>query len=322
MFDKHKRTDGLQFRLRFRSIRMFCVPAMLPRPAVNHAGSSTKTPGSLHGVGLSLASMCSVQVGAAIAAGLFEVVPANVVVMLRQAGAALLMLLWLRPQVRRRSRPDWWRLAQFGAVFSFMNLTFYEAVERLPLGIAVTIELLGPLSVTAFHSRRRRDALLVSVAFVGVWLLADNSGEVSASGVAFALAAAGGWATYIVLSHRSGKSEEALGRLAISLGIAAFLTVPFVAVSGTGSITWRVLVIALVVAILSAVIPFTFDTLSLQRVSPAMFGLLQSLSPVLATLAGAAILRQGLSAQQTMGTVLVMVAAAASVVLNLSPGAR
>ena len=163
------------------------------------------------------ASIVSVQLGAAIASSLFHTVGAPGTVLLRQGLAAAVMITIARPTVRGRSASDWRVVCVFGLVLAAMNVCFYEAVERLPLGIAVTIELFGPLGLAASLSRRRREFAYVLLAAVGVVMLGGVTQRLDRVGVAFDLVAAAGWASYILLSRRTGRSFDGVDGLATNV---------------------------------------------------------------------------------------------------------
>jgi inner membrane transporter RhtA len=252
-----------------------------------------------------------VQFGAAFADKLFAQAGPGGVVLLRLALSALLLSALARPSLRRRSRSDWAAVVAFGLVLAGMNWSFYEALDRLPLGVAVTIEFTGPLVVAVAGSRRGLDVVWVVLAGGGVVLLALRGGHhgVHAAGVALALVAATCWAAYILLSQRVGRTFAQLDGLAIALAIGTVLVVPAGVVEG-GSALFRpgVFFGGLAVALLSSLIPYSLEIMALRGLSAAAFGLLMSLEPAVAALAGVIVLGQSLTA--VLGVALVMVVTA------------
>jgi inner membrane transporter RhtA len=199
----------------------------------------------------------------------------------------------------------------FGLVLGAMNWSFYEAIHRLPLGVAVTIEFTGPLTVAIAGSRRLLDGLWVIFAGAGVVLLALRGGHhgVHATGVVLALVAAACWALYILLSQRVGRTFAQLDGLAIALGIGVLVVVPVGIIQG-GDALLRPHVIGggFAVALLSSLIPYSFELMALRRLTAYRFGLLMSLEPAVAALAGVIVLGQPLTA--VLGVALVLVAVA------------
>lgn len=262
---------------------------------------------------LIVGSITSVQFGAAFARQLFADVGPAGVVLLRQGIAAIVLLAVARPHLRGRSAAEWRTVALFGIVLSAMNLTFYEAVARLPLGMAVTIELLGPLGLAVALSRRLQEFLWCAVAVAGVLLLSDGGGSVNLLGVTFALIAAAGWASYILLMGSLGRRFEGIDGLALAMAVAAVISSPFGLRAGHAFFTPRVALLGLLVATLSAIVPFSLEVSARRLVEPGAFGVLMSLSPAVAALSGFLILHQRLDAQQLAGMAMVAVASAATV---------
>jgi inner membrane transporter RhtA len=260
---------------------------------------------------LVLGGIGSVQFGAALADKLFDDAGPGGVVLLRLALSGIILLTFARPRLRGRTRPDLGAALAFGAVLAAMNWSFYEALARLPLSVAVTIEFTGPLLVAVAGSRRALDVVWVALAAGGVVLLASRGGHhgVHAAGVVLALVAAGCWASYIWLSKRVGRAFAQLDGLAIALGVGALLVVPVGVVQG-GDALVRPAVLAggLGVALLSSLIPYSLELVALRTLSAYGFGLLMSLEPAMAALAGVLVLGQSLTA--VVAVALVMVVAA------------
>lgn len=261
---------------------------------------------------LVLAAIASVQFGAALAATLFSEVGPGGAVFLRVAiAAALLAALW-RPSVRGRARADLALAAAFGVVLGAMNLLFYLAIDRLALGIAVVFEFVGPLGVAVATSRRRLDLVWVAIAGAGIALLsAGDLGRLDGLGVVFALGAGGCWAAYILLASRLGDAFPGGHGLALALVVAAVLLVPVGLVSGGAELLDpSVLGIGAAVALLSSAIPYSLELEALRRMRTAVFGVLMSLEPAVAAMAGLAVLDQRLAATELAAVALVVAASA------------
>lgn len=255
---------------------------------------------------LVLAGIVSVQVGAALARQLFPIAGAVGVVTLRLVFSAAILLVAWRPSPRMAGR-TWLYVGLFGLVLATMNMSFYQAINRIPLGVAVTIEFLGPLAVALAGSRRWRDGLWALLAGGGVVLLTDGGGRVSVVGVLFALAAAACWACYILLSAKVGEHTTGGGGLALSSAIGGLLVLPFgIATAGTQLVQPVVLAAGVGVALLSSVVPYSAELEALRRMSPRVFGVLMSMEPAVAALCGLVVLGQGLHPAQWIAVCLVV----------------
>ena len=245
------------------------------------------------------ASILSVQLGAAIAASLFGRLGAPGTVLLRQGLAAAVLIAIARPQVRGRSLRDWRVIMLFGVVLAAMNVCFYESVARLPLGIAVTIELFGPLGLAASLSRTAREWGYVVLAAVGVVLLGGATHRLDWLGVVFALTAAIGWASYILLNRRMGKSFHGVDGLALAMVVATLTVAPLgIATGGSRLIAPGALMTGFAVAMLSAAIPFSLELHALRSVGPRTFGVVMSTSPAVAAIMGWMVLHETLGPLQ------------------------
>jgi inner membrane transporter RhtA len=192
-----------------------------------------------------------------------------------------------------------------------MNICFYTALDRIPLGIAVTFEFVGPLAVALAASRRRLDLAWVGLAAAGILLLAGPAGSLDALGVALALVAGGFWGAYILLSARVGGSFSGGQGLALAMAVAtALMIVPGVAVAGESLLSWHAVAIGAAVALLSSVIPYSFELEALRTIPVGVFGVLMSLEPAVAALAGLIAIDQGLNAAEVAGIALVVAASA------------
>jgi inner membrane transporter RhtA len=252
-----------------------------------------------------------VQVGSAVGKTLFdEVGPAGTVALRIVFAAAVLVLVW-RPAVRGYSRADYRLVLVFGAVLGLMNLCFYESLDRIPLGVAVTLEFVGPLGVAVAGSRRALDGLWVVLAAAGIVLLARGGGDIDPVGVVLALTAGAFWAAYILLSVRAGRAFPGVSGLALAMVVAAVIVLPLgVAEGGADLLLPAVLVAAFGVALMSSVIPYSLELTALRRLPPRVFGILMSLEPAMAALAGWVILDEELLARQVLAIGLVAAASA------------
>ncbi len=266
------------------------------------------------GIALVLAGICSVQAGASVAKLLFEHLDPTAVTWLRLAFASLILLAIARPKVREWDRRTWRAVLLLGVALAGMNLMFYVAMERIPLALAVTLELLGPLVLALALSRRWVDAAWVLLAGGGVGIIGAQSltGALDAIGVLLALAAGACWAGYILASHRVGELVPGVGGLTAAMCVAAVLTTPFGAVSAITGVTAQpwLLLPALGVAILSSAIAYAFELAALRRIPPRVFGVLMALEPVAAGLFALAIVGEGIGPVQMLALGIVVVAAA------------
>ena len=269
----------------------------------------------LGAVALALFAIASIQSGAALAVGLFDQVGPAGAVFLRNLLAIPVLFVIGRPRLRSRSRADLWLGVRFGIALAVMNLAIYAAIDRLPLGVAVTIEFLGPLGVAMFTGGSRLAVLWAALAALGVVALAGPfSGGTDALGIVFALIAAAGWASYILLGPRLGRAFPGVSGLAFGVTIAALLQLPLgVAAGGSELLSPAVLAMAAGVALLSTVIPYAAEIEALRRIPTAPFGVLMSLEPAIAALIGFLALGQDLLAREIAGIVLVILASAGAI---------
>jgi inner membrane transporter RhtA len=208
----------------------------------------------------------------------------------------------------------------FGLILAAMNLSFYEALDRIPLGVVVTLEFVGPLTVAIVGSRRALDVLWVVLATAGILLLAEGFEGAEVVGVLLALFAGTMWGIYILVSARVGRAYPGLSGLAVAMGIAAVLTLPVgIADAGGSLIDGHVLIAGFGIAILSSAIPYSVELEALRHLPPHVFGILMSLEPAIAALAGFVIIGQDLSSQQVVAILFVAAASAGSSLTTRSP---
>ena len=259
---------------------------------------------------LVLGAIASVQFGSAIAATIFDRVGPGGAVLLRLVWAALILLALRRPRMRGLTAAELRLSVIFGLVLGAMNLSFYEALDRIPLGIAVSIEFVGPLTVAVIGSRRRLDALWILLAAAGILALTRGGGHgVNLLGVLLALLAGVFWGSYILLNARLGQAFAGSTGLALGMCVAAALAVPVgVADGGSRLFEPRSLALGGAVGLLSSVIPYSFELEALRRIATSVFGILMSLEPAVAALAGFLVLGENLGARALLGIALVVMA--------------
>ncbi|MFE0726748.1 DMT family transporter [Streptomyces antibioticus] len=279
-------------------------------------GAAPGRRGSLGPVGLVLAGGISVQFGGALAVTLMPRAGALGVVALRLLVAAVILLVVCRPRVRGHSRTDWGTVIVFGITMAAMNGLFYQSVDRIPLGTAVTLEVLGPLALSVAVSRRAVNLIWAGLALAGVFLLGGGGGfgGLDLLGVAFALSAGGMWAAYIVFSARTGRRFPQADGLALAMAIGALLFLPLgLAESGTKLLDPVTLGLGAAVAVLSSVLPYTLELLALRRLPAPTFAIMMSLEPAIAATAGFFILNQVLTATEAAAIALVIAASMGAV---------
>jgi inner membrane transporter RhtA len=253
----------------------------------------------------------SVQFGAALAATLVPEIGAGGSVLLRIAFSALILVPLARPRLRGHSRQAWLTVVAFGVALGLMNWSFYGSLAHLPLGVAVTVEFLGPLVLTTVLSRRPLDFVAVVAAGAGVLLISEALtvplDELSWLGLLLAATAGVLWAAYILLSSRTGAEFENLDGLALALVVSTVVVLP---AGLTSSDVWTSehVVKGLGLAVLSSLLPYSLELLALRRLAANVFGILLSLEPAVAAVAGFVVLDQRLHALQVVGLVLVVLA--------------
>jgi inner membrane transporter RhtA len=262
---------------------------------------------------LVLAAVASVQFGAALAKSLFDEIGPGGTVFLRVLFAAIVLAAIWRPRVAGRAPRDLWLAVAFGLVLAGMNLAFYAALDRIPLGIAVTFEFVGPLGVAVFGSRRPLDLLWVALAAAGILLLSDLGGgsNLDGLGVALALLAGACWAAYILIAARVGRAFPGGDGLALAMIVAVAPVAP-VGIADAGGellVPW-VLAAGAAVGVLSSAIPYALELEALRRLPVGVFGVLMSLEPAVAALAGFVVLGEELASREVAAIVLVIAASA------------
>jgi inner membrane transporter RhtA len=259
---------------------------------------------------LVIGAIASVQFGSALAATVFDRLgPAGAVTLRLVSASIVLMAVW-RPRVRGHARRALALSVVFGVVLAGMNLSFYEALDRIPLGLAVTIEFLGPLAVAVGGSRRALDLLWAALAAGGILLLTrGGTSHLNTLGVAFALLAGALWAAYILLNARVGRAFTGGAGLALAMCVGSLVALPFgIAQAGSNLLAPGPLAVGFAVGMLSSAIPYSLELEALRRIATSVFGVLMSLEPAMAALAGLIVLGQGLAGRELAGMVLVVAA--------------
>jgi inner membrane transporter RhtA len=259
---------------------------------------------------LVLVSILSVQFGSAVARTAFDVTGANGITLMRLAFSGLILTALVRPAVRRWSRTQWRAAVLLGLTMGSMNLVFYLSIREIPLGVAVTVEFIGPLLVALVQTRRLVDLLWVVLAGGGVALLGLEGGaDLPFTGLALALLAGLFWGGYILASANVGRLVPGMDGLAVALLVSALLALPFGADGATRAVDDPLVLLAgLGVAFLSSIIPYGLELSALRRIPTRVFGILMSLEPAAAALAGLLVLGQRLGPRELVALVLVSAA--------------
>jgi inner membrane transporter RhtA len=262
---------------------------------------------------LVVAGVTSVQLGAAIAKSLFDQLTPTGLVTLRLLFAALLLGLLFRPRVRNRSASELRLALAFGLTLVSMNLCFYQALDRIPLGIAVTLEFVGPLGVALLGSRRATDLVWVVLAAAGIVLLAPDigGGGLDPVGVAFALGAGVLWAAYITLGVHVGRAYSGPTGLVLAMAVGALVALPLgIASAGSQLLQPELLAAGLAVALLSAALPWSLELEALRRIPAHVFGVLMSLEPAIGALIGFLVLGERIGSRAVLAIAMVVIASA------------
>jgi inner membrane transporter RhtA len=270
---------------------------------------------------LALLAIISVQMGAAVGKGLFTDIGPLGTTFLRLGFAAVLLLILWRPQIRGLTLTQYINVLLFGIVLAAMNGAFYSAIRYIPLGIAVTLEFVGPLGLALMQSRRVKDIVWALLAVVGIFLLAPiGQGTVNLLGTGLALLAGICWAGYILCSARIGRSFTGGRGLALAVAVATLAIAPLgISSGGVALLSQQVLLTGVGIAILSSVIPFSLELEALRRLPSRVFGILMSVEPAVATLIGFFVLREAIGPREILAIALII---SASVGVSLDATAQ
>jgi inner membrane transporter RhtA len=270
---------------------------------------------------LALLAILSVQMGAAVGKGLFSAIGPLGTTFLRLGFAAVLLLLLWRPQVRGLTRTQYINVLLFGIILAVMNSVFYSAIRFIPLGIAVTLEFVGPLGLALVQSRRVKDIVWALLAVGGILLLAPiGQGAVNLVGAGLAVLAGILWAGYILCSARVGRSFTGGRGLALAVAVATVVSAPLgIGSGGAALLRPQVLLAGVGIAILSSVIPFSLELEALRRLPSRVFGVLMSMEPAVATGIGFLVLREAIGLREILAIALII---SASVGVSLDATTR
>ncbi|MEU9606848.1 EamA family transporter [Streptomyces sp. NPDC048057] len=259
--------------------------------------------------------MLSLQLGAAVAKGVYGQVGPVALAGLRLVISAAVICAVVRPRPRELDGAQWRAVISFGAVIALMNALYFQAIAHLPIGVASAVELLGPLALAAALSRRPRDLAVVAAATGGVFLLTAPGADLAWVGLLWGAGAAVCRGAYVVLSHRVGRGFDDATGLALALAVGACLLAPVAAATGGHQVVAhpQVLAVGALVAVLSSLVPYTLDMVVLRRVGVRTFGVLLALSPAVGAVVGALVLGEVLSAREAAAVLLIVVASAAAV---------
>jgi inner membrane transporter RhtA len=272
------------------------------------------------GAAMIVGTSLSIQLAAAIAHDLFDRLSPVGVSAMRFALAALILLAIVRPAIRGRDAATWAAIAAYGAALAALNLTFFQAISMIPMGIAVTLSFVGPLAMALLGSRRRRDILWALLAGAGVATLGGIGRPGSLSGVLFALAAGGAWVGVAYAGRCVGRRTRRVDGLALAIPIAALLTVPL-GIGRIGAVDTRSLAIGLVIAVGGLIIPFTLELEGLRRLEPRIVAVIYSIDPAIAALIGFLALGERLASLQIVALVAVVIASAGATAAAGNPDA-
>ncbi|WP_454166016.1 EamA family transporter [Gordonia iterans] len=282
-------------------------PDRLPAECSSLAGASEPGRRRIAGIVMTVSGAASNQTGAALGAMAFPVIGPVGVVAVRQFVTALILVPVVRPRLRGLTRAQWEPIVGLAVVFSVMNTSVYASVERIGLGLAVTLEFLGPLAVAVAGSRRAVDIGCAVLAGAGVVVLANPGPATDVIGIALGLVAATAWASYILLNRSAGARLPGLHGTALAAGVSTAVWLPIAVVWFTAHPpTLAALLLAAACGVLASTIPYAVDLLALRRIPAPLFGTVTSVSPVWAALAGWLLLHQALDVNEWIGIGLIV----------------
>ena len=284
-------------------------------------GPGSRPRSTAAGAALQVGTIVSVSLGSSLAGLAIPAVGPVLVVAARQVMMAALVLPVARPRIHRMTRAQLVPAVMLGLSLSLMNLSYYAAVDRLGLGIAATIEFLGPLSIALLASRRLLDAACALVAAAGVVVLTGLEGRIDAFGLVCGATAAVTWAAYIVFTRRVAERLPGFQGIAVASVVSLVVLVPWALTTlDIGAIDGRILGLLVAIGLLSSAVPYSLDTVILRRITPRLFAVLTSLSPVVAAVLGVIVLRETLSPVQ-LGAIVVVCVAAGVAIATRAPAA-
>ena len=264
---------------------------------------------ALTGAAMILGTSASIQIAAAIAHDLFAALTPAGVSALRFALGAAVILPVVRPAVRGRDRETWLAIAVYGISMGVLNFTFFESIERLPMGVAVTLAFIAPLGVALAGSRRRRDVAFALLAGAGVLILGGVDRPDSTAGVVFAVAAGCAWVSVAFAGRSVGRRTRRVDGLALAIPIACLVTLPL-GVGHAGALDARSLGLGLVIAVGGLILPFALELEGLRRLEPRLVAVIYSADPAIAAVIGLVALSESLTLPQVVGMAAVIAASA------------
>ena len=264
---------------------------------------------ALTGAAMILGTSASIQIAAAIAHDLFAALTPAGVSALRFALGAAVILPVVRPAVRGRDRETWLAIAVYGISMGVLNFTFFESIERLPMGVAVTLAFIAPLGVALAGSRRRRDVAFALLAGAGVLILGGVDRPDSTAGVVFAVAAGCAWVSVAFAGRSVGRRTRRVDGLALAIPIACLVTLPL-GVGHAGALDARSLGLGLVIAVGGLILPFALELEGLRRLEPRLVAVIYSADPAIAAVIGLVALSERLTLPQVVGMAAVIAASA------------
>jgi inner membrane transporter RhtA len=259
------------------------------------------------GAAMILGTSASIQIAAAIAHDLFDTLTPTGVSALRFALGTAIILPAVRPAVRGRDRETWYAIAIYGVSLGILNVTFFESIDRLPLGLAVTFAFVAPLGVALAGSRRRRDVAFALLAGAGVLVLGGIDRPDSAAGVAFAVIAGCAWVSVAFAGRSVGRRTRRVDGLALAIPIACLVTLPF-GIGHAGALDARALALGLVIAVGGMILPFALELEGLRRLEPRLVAVIYSADPAIAAVIGLVALSQSLTPPEVLGMAAVIAA--------------
>lgn len=280
-----------------------------PEPSTTRTDSAGVESRAISGAAMIVATSASIQIAAAFAHGLFDQIGPAGVSALRFALGAIIIAIAVRPSVHGRDRRTWGAIVAYGVSLAALNLTFFEAIDRLPMGIAVTLAFIAPLALALAGSRRRRDVGFALLAAAGVIILGGLDPPGSAAGVAFAVAGGCAWVCAAFAARTVGRSTRRVDGLALAIPVACLVTLPF-GVAHLQALDPHAIALGLLIAVGGLIVPFALELEGLRRLEPRIVAVIYSVDPAIAALVGLVILGQGLSAPQVAGMAAVMIASA------------
>lgn len=272
------------------------------------------------GASIQLGTAVSINFGSSLAGLLVPIVGSVVVVAARQIIMLVVVLPFYRPKLAGLTWKRLWPALALGISLAVMNLAFYESVHLLGLGIAATIEFLGPLSLALFSSRRLIDVLCAATAGVGVVILTGFDGTINPWGIALALTAAAAWAAYILLTRKVALSLPGLEGVTVASIVSLVLLLPIAVITiDLGTLNWGVIGLLVATGVLSSAVPYSLDTMILRRITPRLYAIITSFGPVIAAIFGWLILNEEFSLHQQIAIVVVCLAAGTAIATQREP---